>query len=105
MAQKLQDATSVYALLQGNQAGSTTGTSGTGSVQNDLKALDAALQSGDTTSAQKLLAQLEQDLLSSASQAVHRHHHHDSAVAQASAATDTASSTAGSQSAGGQAST
>jgi len=107
MTQQLQDAASVYSLLQGNQAGSTTatGASGTGSVQNDLKALNAALQSGDTTSAQKLLAQLEQDLLSSASQAVHRHHHHDSAVAQASAATDTASVAGSSQSSGGQAST
>ena len=102
MAQKLQDATSVYALLQGSQTGSATtaaatSPSGVNSVQNDLNALSTALQSGDTTSAQKLLAQLEQDLLSSASQSTHHHHHQGTTAAQTSGTTDTTSATAGSQ--------
>ena len=111
MVQELQNAASVYTLLQGSQTSSVTtaaatSQSGINSVQNDLNALNTALQSGDTTSAQKLLAQLEQDLLSSASQSAHPHHrHHHGGAGQVSGATDTASSTAGSQNAGGQAAT
>jgi DNA-binding FadR family transcriptional regulator len=79
-----QNAQSVYALMHGVQGASGTSTAtatnasaSTGSVQNDLNALSQALRSGDTASAQKLLAQLEQDLQASGqSNGGHHHHHH-----------------------------
>ncbi|MCX7174774.1 MAG: hypothetical protein NT159_12815 [Proteobacteria bacterium] len=85
LQQEAQTAQSVYALMQGVQA-TTSGAIAassqptTGSVQDDLNALNQALQSGDSTGAQKLLAQLEQDLQASGqasgSYGGHRHHHH-----------------------------
>jgi hypothetical protein len=84
LQQETQNAQSVYALLQSTQqAAATSGTTAAGdstaaaSVQNDLTALNQALQSGDTSTAQKVLAQLEQDLQASGQTfAGHRHHHH-----------------------------
>ena len=80
--QEMLNARSVNALMQGGQgtsatSGATSASSATGSVQNDLTALSQALQSGDTTSAQNLLAQLEQDLQASGqNNGGHHHHHH-----------------------------
>lgn len=83
LQQKAQNAQSVYALLQGTQgAMAMSGATSTASaVQSDLNALTQALQSGDTSGAQKLLAQLEQDLQTSGQASGqnyggHRHHHH-----------------------------
>jgi len=84
LQQEAQNAQSVYALMQSVQgAAATSGATPASTqstitpVQNDLNALSQALQSGDTSSAQKLLAQLEQDLQASGqSYAGHRRHHH-----------------------------
>jgi len=95
LQQEAQKAQSVYALMQGVQgaaasSGITPANAATASnpVQNDLNSLAQALQSGDSSGAQKLLAQLEQDLQSSnqASGNVgghHHHHHHHQADATA----------------------
>ena len=91
LQQEAVNAQSVYALLQNTQA-SSTGTSQAGaisaatassSVQGDLNNLSQALQTGDSTSAQQLLAKLDQDLMSSGQtqgqeQGHHHHHHHRS---------------------------
>ncbi len=91
LQQQTQNAQSVYALIQGAQGSpvtasaaalSTNSQSTAGAVQNDLSALSQALQTGDTAGAQKLLAQLEQDLQASNQAAGqtfgghNRHHHH-----------------------------
>ena len=93
LQQETQNAQSVYALMQSNQgSAATSGITSAASapstaspVQNDLNALNQALQSGDTTGAQKLLAQLEQDLQASGQgsgqgsgqiHGGHHHHHH-----------------------------
>ena len=108
LQQETQNAQSVYALMQGAQTSGTTavGTASTspqatvGSVQNDLSALNQALQTGDTAAAQKLLAQLEQDLQATAQASGqnygghHHHHHHGSSnVGAASGAAATTPST------------
>ena len=90
LQQETQNAQSVYALMQSVQGTSPAvstqsinGSTTANPVQNDLNSLTQALQSGDTAGAQKLLAQLEQDL-QSAGQASgqnyggHHHHHHHS---------------------------
>jgi len=118
--QETQNAESVYALMQSTQgttataavtptATSSSTQAATGSVQNDLNALNQTLQSGDTTAAQKLLAQLVQDLQAS-NQASgqgsggHHHHHHgglagtntaSSAYGSTAAATPTSSTSTG----------
>jgi hypothetical protein len=82
--QELQNAQSVYALLQSASLGAAANStpavaSPGGTVGNDLGALQAALQSGDTANAQKVLAQLEQDLQSAQranGQGYGHHHHH-----------------------------
>ncbi|HTH93842.1 MAG TPA: hypothetical protein VL550_01300 [Rhodocyclaceae bacterium] len=74
-----QDASSVYATLQSANTGTTQGTN---PVQNDLNSLSQALQTGHTSSAQQILAQLQQDLQQSGMQPQsgtpggHHHHHH-----------------------------
>lgn len=84
--QEAQTAQSVYELMQGIQGGETpSGTtaanssSATGNIEDDLTALNQALQTGDSAGAQKLLAQLEQDLQASGQSSAQRyggHHHH-----------------------------
>ena len=101
LQQQAQNAQSVYALMQSAAISGTTSASASANptpasnpVQNDLNALSQALQSGDTASAQKLLAQLEQDLQTS-SQASgqsygghhHHHHHHDATAATSQTST------------------
>jgi hypothetical protein len=67
-------AQAVYSAMQPGNATSTT--QGTGSaVSTDIAGLKQALQSGDTSSAQDVLARLEQDLQSSAQSMGQRHHH------------------------------
>lgn len=76
---EMRNARAIYALMSGSAAGapSTTAAGSAGNtVQNDLANLQAALQTGDTAGAQKLLAQLEQDLQSSGQAGQTRHHHH-----------------------------
>jgi hypothetical protein len=101
---RIQNAQSVYALMQGSQPTAVTSgatavnaTSQATPVQNDLSSLSQALQSGDSSAAQKLLAQLEQDLQASeqSSGGHHHHHHHGgglSGLNAASAYSSTASS-------------
>ena len=101
LQRETQNAQSVYALMQGAQTGGATSAAAVstnplatvGSVQNDLSALNQALQTGDTAAAQKLLAQLEQDLQAT-NQASgqnygghHHHHHHGSSNVNAASAT------------------
>ena len=111
LQQETQKAESVYALMQSAQgataatavtpaATATSAQSATGSVQNDLTALNQSLQSGDTSGAAKLLAQLLQDLQASNQSSGEGHHHHHqhgglSATSGASAygSTTTAAST------------
>lgn len=97
--QAMQDAQAVYAAMQQvNGAGAAASTGGTeSSVQTDLNSLSQALQSGDTASAQKLLAQLEEDLKSSGQFPVHHHHHHGHGQAPQAAtdATNTVTAVAG----------
>src|ERR1035437_5083216 len=92
LQQETQNAESIYALMKSAQgttatsavtpaATSTGAQSATGSVQNDLNALNQSLQSGDSTAAQKLLTQLVQDLQASNPSSGqngggHHHHHH-----------------------------
>jgi hypothetical protein len=105
LQQETQNAQSVYALMQSAQSAAATlsataigAPSAGGSVQNDLSALTKALQTGDTSAAQSLLAQLEQDLQASGQESGqnigghHHHHHHGGAsgVNAASAYTATA---------------
>ena len=80
--QERQNAESVYALISSVQASAINGppnvpmTSPASTVQDDLNGIGHSLQTGDTTSAEKLLAKLEQDLLASArmqTQGYHRH--------------------------------
>jgi hypothetical protein len=80
--QERQNAESVYALISSVQASAINGTpnvpttSPASTVQDDLNGIGKALQTGDTASAEKLLAKLEQDLLTSArtqTQGYHRH--------------------------------
>ena len=108
LQRETQNAQSVYALMQSDPTTAATsgataaGTQSTvGSVQNDLSGLTQALQSGDTSAARKLLAQLEQDLqaaglLSGQTGGHHHHHHHGgvSGVDAASAYTATSSGAA-----------
>lgn len=72
LRQEIQHAQSVYALMQSAQGAPVASKAmpgGTqpavGSIPNDLNALNQALQTGNISAAQKLLAQLEQDLQSS----------------------------------------
>jgi hypothetical protein len=98
----MKNAESVSALMQATQAAGTSAggtgmtTAAAGSVQNDINALGQALQSGDTSSAQKLLAQLEQDLQASGQSATGRHgHHHHHAGLDTSLLTAAAAGTTG----------
>ena len=69
------------------------------SISSDLNALKQVLQSGDTSSAQDLLAKLEQDLLASGQGSIqHRHHHHGFSVQTPAAAYAGAAVTNGSAS-------
>src|ERR1035437_3716183 len=98
LQQETQNAQSVYALMKSAQgttatsaATSSSAQSATGSVQNDLNALNQSLQSGDTTAAQKLLAQLVQDLQASNPSSGqngggHHHHHHHGGFSATNAA-------------------
>ena len=87
LQQQAQNAQAVYALMQSPQG--ATAASGTAqapgtAVQNDLNALSQALQSGDSASAQTLLAQLQQDLQTSGQYyGGHHHHHHGHPAATA----------------------
>ncbi|WP_018609323.1 hypothetical protein [Uliginosibacterium gangwonense] len=72
LQQQIQNAQSVYALMQGasqeamalpTQAGTANGGLST-SVQTDLASLGQSIQSGDNGAAQRLLSQLEQDIKS-----------------------------------------
>ncbi len=65
------------ALYSAMQAGAETAPASTAAsaVSSDLNALKQALLSGNTTSAQDILAKLEQDLKSSGKGSVHHHHH------------------------------
>jgi hypothetical protein len=120
LQQETQNAQSVYALMQSAQTPSATpGTTSAStqpvgqSVQNDLSALTQSLQTGDTSAAQKLLAQLEQDLQASGQapgQSIgghHHHHHHGraSGVSASSAYTATAPVTSATSPAAGSAAT
>lgn len=97
----IDQANAVYAAMQ--SVSTTTGASsaaGSGNVVSDLAALKQALQSGNTTSAQDLLAKLEQDLQASGQGMSHHHHRHSgfntqspSAAYSAAAATSAVSST------------
>src|ERR1035437_7841459 len=109
LQQETQNAQSVYALMKSAQgttatsaATSSSAQSATGSVQNDLNALNQSLQSGDTTAAQKLLAQLVQDLQasnpSSGQNGGSHHHHHHGGISGATAASAYGSTTAASTS-------
>ncbi|MEI7431424.1 MAG: hypothetical protein WCL27_13300 [Betaproteobacteria bacterium] len=118
--QETQNAQSVYALMQSAKATTTTSALSTtaaataqasgNSVQNDLNALNQSLQTGDTSSAQKLLAQLIQDIQASEqssgqnSGSHHHHHHHHGGLAGTNATSAygaTAASTSTSPSASG----
>ncbi len=85
----LNQAQAVYAAMQG-----TTPLSGASAVSTDLSALQQALQSGNTTSAQSLLAKLEQDLQGSGGAAFHHRHHHHGMGTQAAASAYSSGSTA-----------
>ena len=77
--QERQNAESVYALISSVQASGPPNvptTSPASTVQDDLNGIGNALRTGDTASAEKLLAQLEQDLLASARTQTQGHHHH-----------------------------
>jgi len=105
LQQEAQNAQSVYALMQSVEgASSPTGamaaspSSAANPVQNDLNSLTQALQSGDTAGAQKLLAQLEQDLQSSGQASgqnvgQHHHHHHHGGSSGVNVASGSAAST------------
>ncbi|HUY03974.1 MAG TPA: hypothetical protein VMV33_11870 [Rhodocyclaceae bacterium] len=80
-APDLNQAQAVYAAMQGTAPGS--GISAASAVSTDLSALQQALQSGNTSSAQSVLAKLEQDLQSSGVAALHHRHHHHGMSAQA----------------------
>lgn len=67
--QQIQNAQSLFALMQSSAQGAAALSQGNasaagGAAQTDLNALGQNLQSGDTYAAQKLLAQLEQDIKS-----------------------------------------
>ena len=98
--QDAANAQSVYALLDSVQGSATA----SGAVQKDLSSLSQALQAGDTGTAQKVLAQLEQDLKLSGQggAGLHHHHHHGGFAANGAAAYSTtgAASTTGATTAG-----
>ncbi|HUW36532.1 MAG TPA: hypothetical protein VMV91_04300 [Rhodocyclaceae bacterium] len=79
----LNQAQAVYAAMQGTFAQSASAESPVGT---DLSALQQALQSGNTTSAQDLLAKLEQDLQAAGQALPHRHHHHGTSAQAATSA-------------------
>ncbi len=85
-APDLSQAQAVYAAMQGTAPAS--GISAASAVSTDLSALQQALQSGNTSSAQSLLAKLEQDLQSSGVAALHHRHHHHGMSSQAAASAD-----------------
>ncbi|HUW50483.1 MAG TPA: hypothetical protein VMV75_05640 [Sulfuricella sp.] len=78
----MNKAQAVYSAMQASSSTSASatapngGTDSTDSVNADLNALKLALQSGSTSSAQDLLAKLEQNLQASGHSSVHHHHHH-----------------------------
>lgn len=77
---EVEQAQAVYSAMQIGNANSTAGTA-TGNSANpiasDISALKQALQSGDTTSAQNLLTQLQSDLQASGqAQGFSDHRHH-----------------------------
>jgi len=85
-----QEAQSVYSAMQSTGATSGSTSSSTGdTVSNDLAALKQALQNGSTSSAQDLLAKLEQDLQASR---LSGHHHQSQLAAQNASQTTTTSS-------------
>ncbi len=88
---ELQNAQAAYALISGSFTAAATATAPS-AVQTDLANLQASLQAGDTAGAQKLLAQLQQDLQSSAQGApfAPHHHHHHRGIANETAAAPTA---------------
>ncbi len=98
MQQETQNAQSVYALMQSAQgntvssaATATASPSAGSAIQNDLNALNQSLQSGDTSAAQKILAQLVQDMQAAGQTAAqtgtgHHHHHHHGGFAATNAA-------------------
>jgi hypothetical protein len=93
LQQQMQNAQSVYALMQSARGATATPAatalsppSTAGSVQGDLSSLNQALQSGDISAAQKVLAQLQQDLQASGQNGGgHHHHHHQGGFAGANA--------------------
>ena len=88
---QIQNAQAAYALISGSFTTSAA-TTAPNAVQTDLTNLQASLQAGDTAGAQKLLAQLQQDLQSSAQGAQfapHHHHHHHRGIANETAAAPT----------------
>lgn len=107
LQQKIQNAQSVYALMQSTQAAAATpgatsvGSQSTaGTVQSDLSGLNQALQSGDISSAQTLLAKLQQDLqasgqVSGQNYGGHHHHHHHGGFSGANASSAYQSTTPG----------
>ena len=94
---QIQNAHAAYALLSGTSANTTASTATPNAVQTDLSNLQTSLQAGDIAGAQKLLAQLQQDLQSSGQtgQFMHQHHlHHDAASQTAAPTAATAAPTA-----------
>ncbi len=85
----LNQAQAVYAAMQG-----TAPASGASAVSTDLSALQQALQSGNTTSAQSVLAKLEQDLQGSGVAVLHHRHHHHGMSTQAAASAYSSGQTA-----------
>jgi hypothetical protein len=92
----VDQAQSVYSAMQGGNANAATGTgNSTNTVGNDISALQKALQSGDTASAQNLLAQLQNDLQASGQMQGHGHHHHRGFATQSPMAAYNNASTTG----------
>lgn len=72
---ELDKAQAIYSAMQAGSATSpATTTSSAGAVSADLSALQQALKSGNTTSAQDILAKLVQDLQTSGQSVAHHHH-------------------------------
>jgi len=111
LQQQIQNAQSVYALMQGAnqdamalpaQAGTVNGALSP-SVQTDIASLGQSIQAGDSSAAQRLLSQLEQDIksMSLAAGPASGGHLRDYSSAGAGTAGAAAGSAAGASGAGG----
>lgn len=93
---EVDQAQGVYSAMQTTNATNAAGTgSSTNSVASDISALKQALQSGDTTSAQNLLTQLQNDLQASGQAQGYGHHHHGGFAMQSPTAAYADASTLG----------